>query len=179
LRLFLYRSGVPLVLNLRNDPTSAGQRLMRMVFVPPRSGLKFNREVFYALSLVVKHYNASALGARAPSRIRTRPCAARALLKFVRGEPKHVLRSVRVPTLLLAPRHESIFDARKAVRRAERRTPHPRAEILLNVGRAAIYDAADQVNLRIRSYGRLKEFLLTYLKKHATLVKRQAMTLEA
>jgi pimeloyl-ACP methyl ester carboxylesterase len=148
-----WRSGVPLVLNLRNDPTSAGQRLMRMVFAPPRSGLKFNREVFYALSLVVKHYNAGALaGMSAKPNLRETLRGARALLKFVRGEPKHVLRSVRVPTLLLVGQHEGIFDARRAVRRAKRHMPHLHAEILPNVGHAAIYDAADQVNLRIHQF---------------------------
>jgi pimeloyl-ACP methyl ester carboxylesterase len=148
-----WRSGVPLVLNLRSDPTHAGQRLMRMVFVPPRSNLKFNREVFYALSLVVKHYNAGALaGMSAKPTTRETLHGARALIKFVRGESGRVLQSVRVPTLLLVGQHEGIFDSGKAVRRAVKHMPDVRAEILPNVGHAAIYDAAEQVNERIHRF---------------------------
>ncbi len=148
-----WRSGVPLVLNLRSDPTYYGQRLMRMVFVPPGSGLKFNREVFYALSLVVKHYNAGALaGMSAQPNLREVLRGTRALIKFVRGEPSWVLRKVSVPTLLLVGQHEGIFDARKAVQRALRHMPNVQAEILPNVGHAAIYDAAEQVNARIRQF---------------------------
>lgn len=148
-----WRSGIPLVLNLRNDPTYFGQRLMRMVFVPPRSNLKFNREVFYALSLVVKHYNAGALaGMSAKPTLREVLHGTRALIKFVRGEPKRVLRSVRVPTLLLVGQYEGIFDSGKAVQRAKRYIPNIHAEILPNVGHAAIYDAAEQVNARIHQF---------------------------
>lgn len=103
-----WRSGVPLVLNLRNDPTYFGQRLMRMVFVPPRSNLKFNREVFYALSLVVKHYNAGALAGMSTTPTLSEVLrGTRALIKFVRGEPSRVLRAVRPPTLLLVGQHEA------------------------------------------------------------------------
>ncbi|RMF49660.1 MAG: alpha/beta hydrolase [Chloroflexota bacterium] len=148
-----WRSGVPLVLNLRNDPSVFGQRLMRMVFAPPGSGLKFNREVFHALSLVVKHYNAGALaGMSAKPTWREILRGTRALVKFVRGEPRGVLQRVRVPTLLLVGQHEGIFDARKAVRRAQRHMPNVRAEILPDVGHAVIFDAAEQVNARIHQF---------------------------
>lgn len=144
------RSGIPLVLNMRKNPDAAGLRLLRMVFAPPGAGITFNREIFHALSLVVKHYNAGALaGMSAAPTTREALGGLRALIRFVRAESPTVLRGIRTPSLLMVGAYEAIFDPKVAVRRAARYMPDIRAEVVENTGHAAMYDRPDYVNARM------------------------------
>jgi pimeloyl-ACP methyl ester carboxylesterase len=144
------RSGIPLVLNMRKSPDAAGLRLLRMIFAPPGAGISFNREVFHALSLVVKHYNAGALvGMSTAPKAREVLSGLRALIRFVRAEPPAVLRRIRTPSLLVVGAYEAIFDPKVAVRRATRHMPDIRAEIVADTGHAAMYDKPEYVNDRI------------------------------
>lgn len=148
-----WRSGVPLILNMRNNPDAAGQRLIRMVFMPPNrinNAKKFNKEVLNALSLVVKHYNAGALaGMSAKPNLAEIGRGIRALLKFVRGESGKTLAKIQSPTLLIIGEHEAIFDPHKAAKRAQKFMPRLQVEIVSEASHAAIYDCPEWVNERI------------------------------
>lgn len=157
-RVFL-RSGVPVILNLGRDVEKPGERLLRMAFAPPRSGLEFDRDVARALMLVLKYYDISALagfdGARpALGDLMT---SLKTLNRFIRPEPIATLRQISAPALLMVGEHEAIFDPRAALRRAKRGIPHIDAEIVANAGHAAIYDQPDYVNAR----------LIAFLRAHA------------
>lgn len=151
-----WRSGVPLILNMRNNPDAAGQRLIRMVFMPPNRNInpnKFHKEVLRALSLVVKHYNAGALaGMSAKPNLAEIGRGTRALLKFVRGESRKTLAKIQTPTLLIIGEHEAIFDPHKAAKRAQKLMPMVQVEIVSDASHAAIYDRADWVNERITRF---------------------------
>lgn len=145
------RSGIPLVLSFGRDTTRAGERLLRMAFNPPGSGLPFNREVARAFLPVIKHYRVGVLAGIAAQRPSLKEFykGARALFKFVGAEPGHELARIKAPTLLLVGEHESIYDPHRAVERARQHIPDLTAEIVPRTGHATIYDRPDYVNPRI------------------------------
>jgi pimeloyl-ACP methyl ester carboxylesterase len=148
------RSGVPVIMNLGRDVEIPGERLLRMAFSPPRSGLAFDRDLARALMLVLKHYDVSAVtgfdGAR-PT-LRDVGVSLRTLRRFTEPERDANLRQIAAHTLLLVGQHEAIFDPRAAVRRAKRAIPNLDAEIVADVGHAAIYDRPDYVNARLLGF---------------------------
>jgi pimeloyl-ACP methyl ester carboxylesterase len=157
-KVFL-RSGVPVILNLGRDVEKPGERLLRMAFAPPRSGLEFDRDVARALMLVLKHYDVSALAGFDGARpgLRDLATSLKTLNRFIQPEPVETLRQISAPTLLMVGEHEAIFDPRAAIRRAKRGISRLDAEIVANAGHAAIYDQPDHVNAR----------LIAFLRAHA------------
>jgi pimeloyl-ACP methyl ester carboxylesterase len=157
-KVFL-RSGVPVILNLGRDVEKPGERLLRMAFAPPRSGLEFDRDVARALMLVLKHYDVSALAGFDGARpgLRDLATSVKTLNRFIQPEPVETLRQISAPTLLMVGEHEAIFDPRAAIRRAKRGIARLDAEIVANAGHAAIYDQPDHVNAR----------LIAFLRAHA------------
>lgn len=144
-----WRSGVPLILQPGSE--RAGERLLRMAFTPPGSGLTFDRDVARALLLVIKHYN---VGAAAGMQKDKQGAAelingVRAAKQFVMPEPDHELAKLTAPTLLLVGEHEAIYNPHAAVRRARRAIPNVIAEIVPNTGHAAMYDRPEYVNPRV------------------------------
>jgi pimeloyl-ACP methyl ester carboxylesterase len=152
-KVFL-RSGVPVILNLGRDVEKPGERLLRMAFAPPRSGLEFDRDVARALMLVLKHYDISALAGFDGARpgLRDLATSLKTLNRFIQPEPVETLRQISAPTLLMVGEHEAIFDPRAAIRRAQRGISRLDAEIVANAGHAAIYDQPDHVNARLIAF---------------------------
>ncbi|MDZ4763262.1 MAG: alpha/beta hydrolase [Chloroflexota bacterium] len=145
------RSGVPVILNLGRAVEQPGERLLRMAFAPPRSGLTFDRDVARALMLVLKHYDVSAVAGFDGARpgLRDIGVGLRTLGRFTQPESDANLRRIAARTLLLVGEHEAIFSPRAAYERARRAIPNVDAEIVANVGHAAIYDRPDYVNERL------------------------------
>jgi pimeloyl-ACP methyl ester carboxylesterase len=148
------RSGIPLVLNFGKDTNDAGLRLLRMAFTPPGSGLEFDREMARALIPVIKHYRVGVVAGIYNQRPNLRELwrGARALWKFVRGEPRRELQRMTAPTLLLVGEHEAIYDPHRAVKRAAKHMPHTITQVIPQAGHATIYDRPDFVNQRILHY---------------------------
>jgi pimeloyl-ACP methyl ester carboxylesterase len=148
------RSGVPLILNFGRDTEAAGERLLRMAFTPPGSNLTFDRDLARALTLVIKHYNISAIAGFDGQRPTGRDMltALRTLGKFVRAEPDAALRRIAAPTLLLVGEYEAIYNPNAALRRAQRAIPNLSAEIVPGTGHATIYDRPDYVNPKILAF---------------------------
>jgi pimeloyl-ACP methyl ester carboxylesterase len=153
------RSGVPVIMNLGRDVEKPGERLLRMAFAPPRSGLTFDRDVARALMLVLKHYDVSALAGFDGTRPDLSDLAAsvRTLNRFLKPENERRLRQIAAPTLMLVGEHEAIFDPRAAVARAKRAIPRLDAEIVSGTGHAAIYDRPDYVNQRLLQFLQLRK----------------------
>lgn len=148
------RSGVPLILNFGRDTEAAGERLLRMAFAPPGSNLTFDRDLARALTLVIRHYDISAIAGFDGQRPTGRDLltALRTLGKFVRAEPDAELRRIAAPTLLLVGEYEAIYNPRAALRRARRAIPNLSAEIVPGTGHATIYDRPDYVNPKILAF---------------------------
>lgn len=146
-----WRSGVPFILNLGNDPQAAGQRLLVNAFTPPGSNLNFDRQLARALTLSIRHYRIGrAVGYSGDSPTAREFVRSLGVLRtFVRGIPDAELRQVAVPTLVLIGEYEAIYDPRRALAKARRAIPNVDADIVPGTGHAAIYDRPDIVNPRV------------------------------